>query len=392
MLTHYSQLVFAFAALLPAQTTHVVQGGGTALQLAINTAAPGDILDVMPGSYAAVTVTRGLRMSLRPGASVVVPFLSTLAAITVSALPGGEAVVVTGGTVQGVAAVACAGAILCDRMTLDNANGGSSRIDGCSGPVTLQQIANSTQPTFGSLVIVNSGQVSFTSCTLPRTSVTNANVTFADCSIRPYGGSWPTGNAPSLRVRSGHVSIAGGRVSGGVAASLPYHESGILLEQGELVLAGAARIEESQDQWSLPQTPALDTLAGAVRIDPAVVLVGTPPMQGPAVVTNAHTPSLAVAHNPGSANYQLTLAAEPHSLAFTLLGLPVPVQPSPWGDLWLVPESLILDVATVPANGSHAFAQSLTGLPPLLVLVAQSATLSPTNTIAVSVPVRFVWD
>ncbi len=392
MHSHGPLLVFAFAALLPAQSTHVVQGGGSALQTAINAAAPGDILDVMPGSYAAVTVTRGLRITLRSGARVVVPFQSMAAAITVSALPGGEALVVTGGSVQGIAATACAGAIVCDRMTLDNANGGSSRIDGCTGAVTLQQISNSTQPTFGSFEVVNCGQVSFTSCTLPRTSITNANVTFADCSIRPYGGSWPSGNSPSLRVRSGHVSIAGGRISGGIAASLPYHESAILLEQGELVLAGAVRLEESQDPWSLPQAPALDTLGGSVRVDPAVVLIGTPPIQGPASVTFATSPSLAVVHNQGSVHYQLTLTAEPNSLAFTLLGLPVPVSPSPWGDLWLVPQSLILDVATVPASGVHSFVRSFSGLPPLLVLVAQSATLAPNNTIAVSVPLRFVWD
>ncbi len=45
-----SFVLLALAAATPAQTTHIVSGGGAALQNAINAAAPGDILDVLPGT------------------------------------------------------------------------------------------------------------------------------------------------------------------------------------------------------------------------------------------------------------------------------------------------------------------------------------------------------
>lgn len=53
-----------------AQSTHIVQGGGNALQQAITAASPGDILDVQPAQYSPVTATRGLHLLLRAGTEV----------------------------------------------------------------------------------------------------------------------------------------------------------------------------------------------------------------------------------------------------------------------------------------------------------------------------------
>lgn len=385
--------VLSLALVLPAQTTHVVQGGGAALQQAINAAAPGDVLDVLPASYTSVIATRGLRIVLRPGAVVTSPIPQT-DAVRISAVPAGEALVLTGGTVQGVVIAGCSGAVVCARVTIDGNFGGTQiAIDNCTGPVAFFQGAPATPwPTIGACSIANCRQVSFASCRLPRTTVTASNVAMADVVITPYGGSWPTGNAPSLRIVSGTVAITGGTIHGGVAASLPYRESGVRLEQGELTVTGAANIRETQDPFSPGSVPAIETTGGSVRLDPSVTLVGTPPIGGPAIVTFAVVPSLAIARAPGSTGFQATVAAEPGALAFTLLGLPMPPLALTWGAAWLDPASPIVDVAVMPATGMRTFGSTLAGAPPFLVLVVQSATLSPAGTIAVGAPVRFVWD
>lgn len=384
--------IVLLAAAIPAQTTRVVSGGGSALQTAINAASPGDILDVMPGSYSAVTAQRGLRISLRAGAAVVVPYLSTASAITIQALPATEAFVVEGGEVQGIAAMNCAGAVIGNRFLFGGgASGSFSRIDLCTGPVAFHQLTVSSLPTFGRFDVTNSPQVSFASCSLPRMSVGNSSATFVACSIRPYGGALPFGTWPSLRIVSGSVAITGGRIEGGVAASLPYHESGIELQQGDLVVTGGAYVQESI-LWSMPTVPAIATLGGTVRIDPSVALVGTPPIGGPAIVIPGAVPSLAVVRTPGSPSYQVDVAAEPASIVFTLLGLPAPPLSLPWGDAWLDPASPLLDVAVSPQSGTWSFTRSLTNVPPFFALVVQSAALSTNGVITVGAPVRFVWD
>ncbi|MEO6598097.1 MAG: hypothetical protein ABIP94_25410 [Planctomycetota bacterium] len=57
---------------LAAQAT-IVSGGSAALQNAINAAVAGDELDVQPGSYTPVTCTKGIRITLQPGAEVGAP-------------------------------------------------------------------------------------------------------------------------------------------------------------------------------------------------------------------------------------------------------------------------------------------------------------------------------
>lgn len=394
MLTRCSVAVATVALCATAQTTHVVQGGGAALQTAIASAAPGDILDVMPGSYSSITVARGIRIQLRSGAEITAPFLSTVPAVSVTGLPRGEACVIAGGRVHGVAATGCAGAVVCDSVQLHDA---VDRIlltcTACTGPMVFHQVAtNAVVPSFGAVTFTDCAQVSCTTARLPRTTVTNSFVTLTDVTMRPYGGSFQTGTMPTLHVRSGHVSITGGRIDGGVAASWPFHESGIQLDQGEVVLTGGALVQESPPFFSPLTVPAINTAGGRLRIDPSVTLVGTPAIAGPAAVVFATTPGLEVLRAAGSVSYQVTLRGEPNSLAFTLIGLPQPALPSPFGVLWLDPMSPILDVTTMPAGGATTFSRAHTNVPPFLTLALQSATLSPTASIAVSPPVRFVWN
>jgi hypothetical protein len=266
------------------------------------------------------------------------------------------------------------------------ASGAHWQINGCTGTVAFHEIATSTWPHAGWVDIVNCAQVSFTSCSLGLTWVTNSRATFTAVDILPNGGS------PSLHIFSGSVSIAASTLSGGIAASWYWHDPGIVLDQGDLVVTGATRITESPaPAWS-GHAPAIATSGGTLRMDPSVVLIGTPPISGPAAVTFAATPSLAVVRAPGSPSYQVNVTAEPASLVFTLLGLPAPVLPLPWGDAWLDPVSPILDVTVAPPSGTWSFTRSLAAVPPFLVLVVQSAALSPNNTIVISPPVRFVWD
>src|SRR5262249_44848940 len=93
----------------PGPNVTIGQGGGAALQQAVNAAAPGDVLDVLPGTYSAVTVAHGLRFELRPGVQVVSG--SGLSAFSVTGLPANEACVVHGGQVQNIWLTNCTGPI-----------------------------------------------------------------------------------------------------------------------------------------------------------------------------------------------------------------------------------------------------------------------------------------
>jgi hypothetical protein len=104
------------AAQLPAQTTIVVQGGGPALQTALLTAGPGDVLDVLPGAYSPATATRGVRIQLRTGAILDSPAPFTTPAITVSGIPATETLVLAGGEVHGIEVNGCAGGVHFDRV------------------------------------------------------------------------------------------------------------------------------------------------------------------------------------------------------------------------------------------------------------------------------------
>jgi hypothetical protein len=100
-------LLVATGALAHAQTTHVVSGGGPALQNAIATAVAGDTLDVQPAINAGVTCTKGLRIRMQPGAQIGASPGGV--AVTFQAIPATDVAVLTGGVVNGVACHSCDG-------------------------------------------------------------------------------------------------------------------------------------------------------------------------------------------------------------------------------------------------------------------------------------------
>jgi hypothetical protein len=185
--------------------------------------------------------------------------------------------------------------------------------------------------------------------------------------------------------------IRGGWISGGSAASLPPQEHGIELAQGELTLTGGA-IVSSSNSAPLPPVAAILAQGGLIRVDPTTTFVGSVPIQGTATVITAPIPTVVASLAPGSSSLQVTVAAPSGALAFTLLGLPAPALPTPFGDAWLDPASPIVAVTVMPANGSHTFARTLPAVPLFPLFVVQTASIDTANTIAISPPQRVVWN
>jgi hypothetical protein len=385
-----ASILCAVTSSLAAQTTWVVSGGGAALQQAINSAAPGDTLDVQAGTYSPITATRGLHIKLRSGAHVG-QWPSTSTTIVLTSLPATESFVIEGGSlggeIGGFSATGCAGMVVCSGVAIyDYSN---CRVDSCTGPVAYDHCVNlgpAIHAEFsGSFVILNSSQVSVTACDMPQTTVTGSHVTFSQIYLWPYGAMAPV----SLAISASSVSINGGLVTGGTAA-FSFDISAIRLDSGDLVVTGGATIQESPG--GLHTVPAIDTHGGTVRLDPSVTVTGSPPIGGPAPVTIGLVPSLDVARTPGSATFQGTVHSQPGSVAFTLINVPIPVIPSIYGDLWIDPTSPLIDVSVLPAIGTSTFSRALAFVPPFYVLSTQTAVLTTANAIVVSTPRRFVWN
>jgi len=313
-------------------------------------------------------------------------------AVTLSGLPAGQTFVLEGGEVLwGFQAQNCVGGIIWLGSHLRYL--GSSFINitliNCTGPVVAESLTTPNSGTIhGQLAVTDCTHVSFTNCPLPSTIVTRSEVSLVDS-----GAQWLFGFAPALHLVSGSLLVAGGQFRHGISTLL-INGPGILVEQGNLTLTRGAFVEASLNGiGGQPSASAIDTLGGTVRLDPSVVLTGTVPIAGPAIVTNAFVPSIAANHASGSPTCQFQIAAEPGSIVFTLANLPHAPFGSPWGAIWLPSDSPILNATVLGAGGTHAFAWNLAGtVPPLLALVAQSASLSMSNTVAVGAPVRFLWD
>jgi hypothetical protein len=276
--------------------------------------------------------------------------------------------------------VVCSGVAILD--------GSNCRVDSCTGPVAYDNCVNPGARHFefaGSFVILNSSQVSVTACDMPFTTVTGSHVTFSQIYLWPF----MTLGTTSLWISASNVSINGGLVTGGTSASWPADASAITLMSGDLVVTGGATIRESPGGF---RVPGIDTYGGTVRRDPSVTVIGSPPIGGPAPVTFGLVPRLDVARTPGSTTFQGTVHSQPGSVAFTLINVPIPVIPSIYGDLWIDPNSPLIDVSVMPAAGASTFSRTLAFVPPFYVLSTQTAVLTTANTIVVSTPRRFVWD
>lgn len=373
---------FALSPLLSAQT--IVSGGGTALQQAINTAPLGAILDVMPGTYTPVTVTQGVRISLRLGA-VVGPLISPPTAppsMTVSALPAGQQFVVEGsGSVNGLQLIGCAGDILVNGI--NHATFGTTMIGSCTGAVLFHRTScvNTSSTSYGTIAISNCAHVSFTACQLSVLTVSASRVSLSQSSnVFSYG------SVPGIDLQSGSVVIDGGTIEGAAQFSFPLPHPGLRIAGGEVVATGGAVIRSS----TLYPAPwiAIESTGGTIRLDPSVQLIGS--VNGPVVVQTSEVPSLAVTHN--ATMLAVALTGEPGSALFTLAGMPMSPVPTPWGEAWLSPADVLIDAVIVPPSGAAGFSLPVANAPPFATLVVQSVALTSTGYLVIGAPARFAWD
>lgn len=380
-----AMLSLAVAGLVRAQTI-VVSGGGSALQQAINTAPVGALLDVMPGTYSSVTVTQGMRISLRAGAAVTTaPFPSTAPGVTVLLLPAGQQFVLEGsGSASALAISQCAGDVVVNGINHLVAPLGpqATTVNGCTGAVLFHRTTcvNSMGIPHGQIHVASCAHVSFTACTLPCMTVTGSRVSLNGCSnLNAYG------SLPGIDVVSGSVVVDGGTVAGGLLYSFPIPAPGIRLAQGDVVATGGALIRYTP--WIPPYT-AIETTGGSIRLDPSVQVLGV--ITGPATIQHDEIPSLLPQHN--ATTLSVASTGEPGSAVFTFAGMLMSPVPTPWGDAWLSPLDPILDVTLVPASGTWTFAQTFATVPPFIVLTLQSVALTPSGALVIGAPVRFAWD
>ena len=138
-------VTLSLTAHLAAQNTILVQGGGAALQQAVDAARPGDTLDVRAARYSGVVVGKGI--TVRCAAGVVVENTQG-AALRIDGVPPGETLQVRGGRFVGggflgdppLKVERCVGTVVLDRVLPVSASVliGTLALEGNPGPVVLR--------------------------------------------------------------------------------------------------------------------------------------------------------------------------------------------------------------------------------------------------------------
>ncbi|MCU0866925.1 MAG: hypothetical protein MUC36_24330 [Planctomycetes bacterium] len=380
-------IVLLLTAALAAQTTHIVTGGGAALQNAVQTAAPGDILDVQPGLYGAVVCTKGLRFELQPTAEITAPGL-TGNALTLQGLPANEVAIVTGGLVRGIACLQCAGTVIFDQTAVVGTPGSFApmRISGCTGPVVFGATtftATAGTNADGELHLINSAQVSCRDCWLPHVRIDNSQASFAASTISPIGV-----HTAGLHLVSGSALVQGGEILGAFPFSFPIPTAGVLMNGGTLEVTGSTQIQRRP--WAPATQASIEGTGGALRLDPSVVVLGSPAIVGPMPVLSTPMPGLAVAT--AATTLQATLTGSAGDALVTFAGTATAPYATPWGQAWLLPSDPVLDITILPASGTASFSQTFAAVPPFFVLSLQSVAIDPSGGLTIGAPVRFAWN
>lgn len=384
-------LSVVLAPSLAAQQTIVVQGGGPALQLAINAASPGDTLDVFPGTYDPIVVAKGIRIACRGGV-LLDAGASGVPAADISGVPAGATFELEGGTFRASSwnapalRVADTFGTVQLRGAIDVENnaalfGTSLLLQRCHGPVIVHAATLADFDVFdhATVSIRDSAQVAFTGSTINQTLyVTNSNVAFTDTDI-----AW------GLRVESGSVSLADGDIHG------PWQFSGIgypavILSAGELALAGSMTITATA--WG--QVSAVQTQGGLVRVGPGVSLrssVGAPGISGPARVLNEHLPSVHTLGVPSGQPLTVRVDGEPSAMAAVFVDVCQPPVPTPFGPLWVSPLSPVLAHQQLDPNGALTVTVPAV-VPPGTTLTLQAMSLSPGGALSVGTAARIAID
>lgn len=367
------------ASFASAQSTIVVSGGGTALQTAINAAAPGDTLVVQPAAYAAVTCSKGLRLALQAGAQV---GTGSGTGLTLTNLPPAERFLVDGGSIAGIAASGCAGTIVVDGVDVSST---TEQFAGCTGAIVFDTVRylGSFTLSNGRVSFDTCAQVSFRDCLLPALTFTNSRALLQGCTVRPYIFS-----APGVQLVSGSLTISGGLTTGSEAVFFSIARPGIQIDAGDLMLTGGAVVQALE--YAGQTAPGVLVNGGAVRRDPGIAVTGTPPFSSLSSVFTAPTPSLTVATV--ATTLDVATRGQPGDLLVTFAGLLTAPYATPWGDAWLLPTDPILDVAVLPASGTAAFSRTFAAVPPFVELTLQPVALAPNGTLTIGAPTRFAWN
>lgn len=382
VLGHLAVLLLMASAGL-AQTTHTVQGGGNALQTALASATPGDRLLVQAGDYSPATCSIGVDLDLQPGANVQSGL--TQVALRIANLPAGQTLRVLGGRVAGIAIQQCAGTVVVHDTVFDT-HVVPWQFTQNTGPVMFHGATGATPSTvaIGSLDIDGCAQVSFTGCVLPQLRVSQSRVSLSQSAVRPMQGNGVAG----LQVLSGDVTVVGGTLNGNFLFSFPIPTTAVRVDGGTFTATGGTLLDRAP--FLTQPAHALEVHGGTVRLDPSVVVRGTPPIAGTGAVLV--TPIASVLASLGTSTLTAVVASEPGNLVFTLAGFPSPPFATPWGDAWLQASDPVLHFTVMPATGTSAFARTFAAVPPWLELTLQPVALRANGAVVVGAPTRLLRD
>lgn len=283
MTAHFAQRVRAVRCLLvaigvgiPAQAVHLVAPGSALPEIgsALAIAAPGDVIHVMPGTYAPFAVGIGCTIrALAPGVLVQPGVTSASVAISAPAgqtvhlvalgfsFPNGGNVVVNNGrvtldacTIAGVGSISSGNAPL----VITNAD---VHLQGCTVTCTNQfGFSPAVQATAARMTAIDSGffgsppAPSFFYVVSPAISATSMTLHAAGCTIQ--AGVYGTGQVPGLSVGAGEVWLSDCTVVGYGACPIQGAAS-VLADRCSLQPAGAPC-----------PTPASGGLLGVTRPQP----------------------------------------------------------------------------------------------------------------------------
>lgn len=337
-------LVLLLVASLPAQTTWIVDRGGSPgahfadLPPAVAAAAPGDTIlvraDAFLQPYSPFTTGKGLRVI-----GLDQPLLSTAHAAV---------------RIQGVAAS--------QRFVLAGFDAPRDQdlrvaVADCAGPVHLENL-HAVEPGF---FLPSSAAIDIARCALvtlrdvegfglPAVEIRASTVVLAACRLGVT--SLGLGGGPPLWASDSHVDIVESRLQATGAT-----ESAVRLVRCRSRIGGTASAVLQGGPW--PGTggaaPAIYEAGGTLRLDPRVQLnplAGTPAIvAGPGFVSGSVAACVTSRAAPG-APLQATVVGGGGDLVLLALGFPAPPYATPFGDAFLLPGPVDLVFAgTLPPGG-----------------------------------------
>lgn len=356
-----ASLVALLSAALPAQTVHFVPPGAPtwALQMAVNAAAPGDIIRVAANRSDWLDVDKPLTILAEPGA-----ILGTLQSfppfhIRVRNIPAGASC-----TVRGFE-------IFADPYA------GTPWIDlhNCAGHVLIEDVAARSVGNAFLVSIANCASVvlnRLTSFVTWQESIwaVDANVTLVNCDIDALGLITSTVPNPrgAIRATRSSMTIAQCKLTARNMrnwlnlASFP--DTLIVLEDSHLYLSG-----DGSAPLTLP-SPAVDVFIDA--INSSVVVDAGLPLPGPivgTVATTANVPTVLASPAPLGGSHDVAILSAPGTTAALFLGLAGPCSElGSFNNYCFATSPLLASLAVVPPSGSLAITIPVPNIPWLVAL------------------------